>query len=262
MVPKISVLIGIFNCASTLQEALDSLYSQTFQDFEIILCDDGSSDNTYSLALENQKKHPNIVLIKNDHNMGLNFTLNRCLAIARGKYIARMDGDDISLPNRFEIELSFIENHPNYSIVSTPMIFFDEHGDYRQGIGKGEVKKSHFIKRTPFCHAPCLVRKEAYDAVGGYSESKWLLRVEDYHLWMKMYEKGYIGYNLKDPLYKMRDDRNAYSRRKFKYRINEAYVKYLCIRNLDLPCYNLIYVLRPLIIGLLPKPIYNIIHKR
>ena len=98
--PKVSIIMGIYNCASTLQEALDSLYSQTFQDFEIVLCDDGSSDGTYDLALENANNHSCIKLIRNEFNEGLNKTLNKCLAISEGEYIARMDGDDISLPDR------------------------------------------------------------------------------------------------------------------------------------------------------------------
>lgn len=69
--PTISVIMGIYNCADTLQEALDSLYVQTYQDFEIILCDDGSKDETYSIALDNKKRHPHIVVLKNDVNLGL-----------------------------------------------------------------------------------------------------------------------------------------------------------------------------------------------
>ena len=114
--------MGIYNCASTLQEALDSLYAQTFQDFEIILCDDGSKDNTYQIAYENQQKHSNIVLIKNPHNMGLNQTLNNCLAVAKGEYIARMDGDDICSPTRFEKQMKFLDEHSEYAITSNPMI--------------------------------------------------------------------------------------------------------------------------------------------
>ena len=118
--------MGIYNCASTLQEALDSLYTQTFQDFEIILCDDGSKDNTYEIALENQKHHPNIVLLRNECNMGLNKTLNNCLAVAKGEYIARMDGDDDCVPKRFEKQIGFLESHPEFQITSCPMKLFDE----------------------------------------------------------------------------------------------------------------------------------------
>ena len=194
--------MGIYNCASTLQEALDSLYTQTFQDFEIILCDDGSKDNTYEIALENQKQHSNIVLLRNECNMGLNKTLNNCLAVAKGEYIARMDGDDISLPTRFEKEADFLDTHSEYAIVSTPMIYFDEQGEFRRGVVKNQMPgKYDFIKGSPFCHAPCMVRREAYLAVNGYSEDKRLLRVEDYHLWFKMYAAGYRGYILLEPLY-------------------------------------------------------------
>ena len=80
--PKISILMGIYNCAPTLQEALDSLYAQTYQEFKIILCDDGSQDNTLKIAEENARLHENVIVIKNDRNMGLNYTLNHCLEYA------------------------------------------------------------------------------------------------------------------------------------------------------------------------------------
>ena len=82
-------------------------------------------------------------------------------------------------------------------------------------------EKRDFLQGTPFCHAPCMVRAEAFAAVGGYAEDKKLLRVEDYDLWTRMYAAGFRGMNLDHPLYLMRDDRNAVKRRKFRYRINE-----------------------------------------
>ena len=94
MKPRIAVIMGIYNCAPTLQEALDSLYAQTYQGFKIILCDDGSKDNTYAVAQSYADKHDNIILIKNEKNMGLNATLNRCLEYADTEFVARMDGDD------------------------------------------------------------------------------------------------------------------------------------------------------------------------
>ena len=201
MTYRISVLMGIYNCASTLQEALDSLYAQTYQDFKIILCDDGSKDDTLKIAEENAKKHPNVVVIKNERNMGLNYTLNHCLEYADTEYCARMDGDDISLPTRFEKEINFLDEHPEYAVVSTPMIYFDENGEFRRGVvTEGEPKKEIFNNGSPFCHAPCMVRTEAYKAVGGYTVASKLLRVEDYHLWVKLYIKGYKGYNLPEPL--------------------------------------------------------------
>ena len=114
--PRISVLMGIYNCAPYLQEALDSLYAQTYQDFKIILCDDGSKDDTFAIAQRNAKEHANIVLIRNERNMGLNYTLNHCLEYADTEFCARMDGDDLSEPTRFEKEISFLDAH-----LSTPL---------------------------------------------------------------------------------------------------------------------------------------------
>lgn len=106
------------------------------------------------------------------------------------------------------------------------------------------------------------MRKEAYDAVKGYTEKKRLLRVEDYHLWIKMYEVGYRGKNIPKQLYLMRDDKAAYKRRKFRYRVNEAYVRGMAVRKLGLPISGYLYAIQPIIIGILPKVVYDYFHKR
>lgn len=258
---RISVLMGIFNCSLTLGEALDSLLAQTYQNFKIILCDDGSSDGTYAVAKSYADKHNNIVLIKNEKNMGLNYTLNHCLEYADTEYCARMDGDDISLPNRFEKEINFLDEHPEFDIVTTPMKHFDENGIYRVGKGGFEPKLTDFPKFSPFCHAPCMVRTKAYKAVGGYTVAENLLREEDYHLWIKMYVKGFRGYTLEEPLYMMRDDRNAAKRRTFKARKNEAYVKHLAVKLLGLPFYYNFYSILPLIKGIMPNWLFYMLYK-
>lgn len=260
---KISIIMGIYNCARTLPEAVDSILNQTYTNWELVMCDDGSSDNTYEVASEYKAKYPDkIVLLKNEKNMGLNATLNRCLEAAIGTYIARMDGDDISLPSRLEKEIGFLNEHPEYAIVSCPIIYFDENGDFMSGKGNGEPDISSFCKGTPFCHAPCMVRREAYEAVNGYTEAANRLRVEDWDLWIRMYAKGYKGYNLDERLYKMRDDRNAYSRRKFKYRINEMRVSASAVNKLGLNPVNYFFSIRPIVVGLLPDGIYRYLHKK
>lgn len=258
---RISVLMGIYNCAPYLQEALDSLYAQTYQDFKIILCDDGSKDETYAIAQKNAAEHSNIVLIRNEKNMGLNYTLNHCLEYADTEYCARMDGDDISLPTRFEEEIKFLDEHPEYTIVSAPMKHFDENGIYRIQSGGFEPRIEDFPKHVPFNHAPCMVRTEAYKAVDGYTVADNLLREEDYHLWIKMYVKGFRGYTLEEPLYMMRDDRNAARRRNFKARKNEAYVKHLAVKMLGLPFYYNVYCIPPLIKGIMPNWLFYLLYK-
>ena len=167
-----------------------------------------------------------------------------------------------AIRERFEKEIEFLDSNPQYALVSCPMIYFDEQGEFRVGKRDGEPKIKNFIKGSPFCHAPCMVRTDVMKKVGGYSVSKKLLRVEDYHLWYKIYMAGYKGYNLSTPMYKMRDDRNAISRRKFKFRINEAYVKYLIFKDMKMPIHYILYIFKPLLVGLLPTPVYKILHQK
>ena len=260
---RVSIIMGIYNCAETLPEAIDSILLQTFSDWKLIMCDDGSVDDTYAVARSFVERYPEkMILIRNKKNKGLNYTLNRCFECADTEYIARMDGDDISLPERLEKEVKFLDEHNEYDIVSCPMIYFDDHGDFMSGQGNGEPDISSFCKGTPFCHAPCMVRREAYKAVNGYTEAANRLRVEDWDLWIRMYAKGYKGYNLNDLLYKMRDDRNAYNRRKFKYRINEMKVSASAIKKLRLNPINYIFSIRPIIVGVLPNSIYKYLHAK
>lgn len=259
---RISVLMGIYNCASTLPQALDSLLNQTFKEFQIILCDDGSQDETFEVAEKYASKYHNIVLLRNDVNRGLNYTLNKCLDYVDTEYVARMDGDDLCDPMRFEKEINFLDNHPEYALVSTNMHYFDDDGVFFTGHREGEPTMESYLYESPFCHAPCMARTEAFKTVGGYSDFDLVRRVEDYHLWMKMRTAGYRGYNLPEALYSMRDDRNAAVRRNPKARRNEAYVKYQIWKNFHLPWYKIIYCARPLILAYMPNWLYTYLHKR
>lgn len=260
---KISVIMGIYNCDGTLGEALDCIVNQSYTNWEVIMCDDCSVDNTIEVAEQYVIRYPGkFVLLKNEVNQGLNYTLNKCLERATGDYIARMDGDDLCEQDRFEKEVKVLTVNPEIAIVSTDMNFFDDEGIWGRTHVPKCPNKFDFLKATPFCHAACMVRKEAYDAVRGYSVAKKLLRVEDYHLWIKMYENGYKGINIQEPLYSMRDDRNAQGRRKFRYRLNESYVKAYAVKHLCLPVYGYVYCLRPILVGLLPGRVYKMMHRR
>lgn len=215
---RISVLMGIYNCAPTLQEALDSLYAQTYQGFKIILCDDGSTDATLKIAEENARLHDNVIVIKNPYNMKLAATLNHCLEYADTEYCARMDGDDLCDPTRFEKEINFLDMHPEYALVSCPMIHFDENGEWKRGTAVEKPTKESFRKTTPFCHAPMMMRTKVLREVGGYTVAPKTERMEDYYLWYKVYRNGHVGYNLSEHLYSMRDDKKAIARRRLSDR--------------------------------------------
>lgn len=153
-------------------------------------------------------------------NLKLAGTLNRCLEYVDTEYVARMDGDDVSLPTRFEKEIRFLDAHPEYALVSCPMIYFDEKGDWMTGSEKERPQKRDFYFGRLFCHAPMMMRTGILKEVGGYTDEPWTIRCEDYYLWYKVYKAGYIGYNIQEPLYKMRDNRDAFKRRTMKSRWN------------------------------------------
>ena len=124
--PKVSVIMGIYNCEKTLPEAIESILRQTYPNWELILCDDGSSDGTYAIADSYAKRDPQrIILIRNETNKKLAYTLNRCLSVASGELIARMDGDDISHPDRFLRQTEYLLAHPDVQLVGTDMRCFD-----------------------------------------------------------------------------------------------------------------------------------------
>lgn len=258
---RITVLMSVYNCAPTLAGALDSILNQTYTRFKLVLCDDASTDHTFEIAKDYASRFSNIILIQNKENLKLPASLNHCLEYADTEYIARMDGDDISLPDRFEKEINFLDTHPEFALVSTPMIYFDETGDWGKGIGIREPKIEDFKKGTPHPHAPCMVRTAVIKEVGGYTVNKYLVRGQDYHLWYKIYKKGYRGYNLEEPLYKMRDDREAMSRRTFKVRYYGFLVKWRVMKDLGIK-HAFFYALPNLIKAFIPDPLMKVLRKR
>ena len=259
---KVSVLMGIYNCADTLEQAVSAIRNQTYTDWELILCEDGSSDNTYSVAKAMAEQDDRIVLLKNDRNLGLNATLNRCLAAATGEYIARMDGDDDCVPERFAKQVALLEAHPEFSLTSCPMLLFDENGEWGQTTIPEYPTPEQVVSGTPISHAPVMMRRACIDAVGGYTEDPRMLRVEDVNLWIKLYGAGYRCCNLQEPLYRMRNDQNALNRRKYIYRINSTYVRLLGCRMLKLGAASYLKAFTPMINGLVPAKLRQIIRRQ
>ena len=219
--PRVSVIMGIYNCADTLEEAIESLMAQTYTDFEIIMCDDASTDDTYKVAEKLKDKYPSkIVLICNETNSYLAYSLNHCLKYAKGEYIARMDGDDKCLPDRFEKQVTFLDSHPKYDVVGTYMQHFtkDGFGDITKAV---EYPDKYTIRdHIPFNHATIMMKKSVYDALGGYTISPLTRRSQDREMWYRFFKAGYSGANIPEPLYLMREDLNAFQRRTARVRWN------------------------------------------
>lgn len=265
---EVTIIMGVYNCESTLQEAIESIINQTYTEWYFIICNDGSTDQTQKILDYYYGLYPDkFLILKNEINLGLNKTLNRCLDLARSKYIARQDGDDISYPDRLEKEVVFLEQHDEYDFVSSSMVFFDESGDWGEWKNPEVPDKKDFLKQTPcFCHAPCMIRRTVFNDVNGYSEENKYMRCEDMNLWYKLYAKHYKGYNFQFPLYKMRDDRDAYNRRTIKNRINIIRTDWDGMKMLHCKWYEYGYffkkVVKNIVLIFIPKKIYMYLHKK
>ena len=260
--PVVSILMGVYNCEATVENAILSILAQTYLDWELIVCDDGSSDRTKNIVDKYAEMDSRIISISNDCNMGLAYTLNYCYKIARGKYIARMDGDDICAFNRLQIEKDFLEDNSQYALVSCGMEFYDEGGVYGKYIYPVCPCETDLIKNSPFCHAGCMMRKGVLEQLGGYSVDKRVERMEDYDLWFRLMAAGLRGYNLADILYSMRDDRNAFKRRKLVFRFRSTQLKWRIWVYFKLSFRYLPYVVLPIIKGLMPEWLYKYFHKK
>ncbi len=124
MNPTISVVMPVYNGAKYLKEAIESVLNQSFKDFELILINDGSTDSSESIIKSFDE--PRIVYLNNGGNLGLSKSFNKGIIAAKGTYIARMDADDVSLPNRFEIQLDYLDTHPNIGVIGTNIILINE----------------------------------------------------------------------------------------------------------------------------------------
>lgn len=260
VLPKISVIMGVYNmasCEDILHAAIKSILEQSYKDFEFIICDDGSSDDTYSLLQGFSLKDSRIVLLQNKCNIGLAATLNKCIKYAKGKFIARMDSDDMSDKLRLEKELDFLEKHTEFAMVGSCVNLFSANGVWGiRDVEEYPAKKS-FLFNSPFVHPSIMMRKKVFVELGGYRVAKETLRAEDYDLFMRLYALGYRGYNLQENLLSYREDDNAYKKRKYKYRIDETIVRYIGFKKLGLLPRYVLYVVKPLIVGLVPQSIIN-----
>lgn len=218
---KVSVIMGIYNCSKYLPFAIESIINQTFTDWELIMCDDASTDDTYQIAKYYEQLYPEkITIIKNDKNCKLSYTLNRCLNQARGIYIARMDADDLCDKKRFELQVNFLDSNPDISVVGTYMQRFNDNG--LADIVEIKERPNYYTLRysLPFHHATIMMRKEAYDLLNGYTVSNRTVRGQDYDLWFRFFSLGLEGANIPIPLYYVREDMDAIKRRTFKVRFN------------------------------------------
>lgn len=195
--PQISVLMSVYNGETTVAESMESILNQTCTDFEFIIYDDGSTDGSAKIIESYASKDKRIVF-HTQENIGLTKTLNRGIAIAKGKYIARQDADDVSYPARLEKQLAFMKGKSDILLCGANCDNLYPDGTQSQwgyeDIDK--LNKSVFYK-TPFAHSTAFMRTEDTRALNGYNEQ--MRTAQDAELWMRFAERGKIAM-LEEPL--------------------------------------------------------------
>ena len=212
--PQISVILSVYNCEKYLSPAIDSIIKQQFTDYELIIVNDGSTDNSLTIINNYVNNNKKLFLINNEQNIGLTKSLNIALTKAKGKYIVRQDSDDISTMDRLQKQFDFLEANPTHALVGCNRQDIDEEG--KTIIKRFHVSNDVNIRETlfrsnPFVHGSLMIRRDAMNQVGCYNEK--IKYAQDYDLILRIAEKFKI-HILPDHLYKLRILDSSISRSK------------------------------------------------
>jgi glycosyltransferase involved in cell wall biosynthesis len=231
--PSISVVMAAYNTEAYVAEAIQSILKQTHTDFEFIIINDASTDKTLSVIKSYTDKR--IVIIENESNCGLAASLNKGIRIAKGKYIARMDADDISAANRLERQLNILEKNPDIDVCVTPMqLFGSEKSVTGDGLSSDNDIKAELIWGTPTNHATMLMRAEKMKANNLYYDETFGVG-QDWKFWFDVRDRVKI-YGLNELLYfYRRGDHNVTVQFKDKSKQRSLRMHDLLIRDLEMP---------------------------
>lgn len=252
----ISVVMGIrYRRDNTflLRRALNSILNQTHTDLEIIICERGSNSIAKSCLIEYAKRDDRIYIIDGSKTSSFSEQLNLCLSVSRGKWIARMDDDDYSFPERLELQLDFLKRNPQYAFVGCESLLIQDGKEIGQTDFPNEPVVKDFLFTQPFIHPSLVFRKEALEKVGGYLGIPRCDRCEDYDLLLRLYEKGMRGYNIHQPLFAYSVPPKGITNRNFHDRINETRTRFVRFKELKLLPWALPYVIKPIAVWIVPK---------
>ena len=232
--PKISVLMPAYNADKYISEAIESILNQTFTDFEFIIVDDSSTDKTWEIIQEYAKKDDRIIALQNEVNSKICITLNNGIAIAKGKYIARMDADDWSYPDRLEKQFKFMEENPEIAISGGTMEICDEKMNVLNkriyNLTDKEIRKKLF-RYSPFSHPLIIYKTKVAKKIHGYNGRFYV--AQDYDFYFRMGMLGKFG-NIKNVLLRLRTHPESSSMK--KARIQEKFT--LMIRKMAVKKYG------------------------
>ena len=262
MKKQVSVIMAAYNAAATIEESVGSIQAQTYPDWELIVCDDGSTDETAAILDRLAACDTRIRVIRNGTNRGLPASLNHCLQYAVGDYVARMDADDRSAPERLAVQAAFLDAHPDADVVGTGMICFDETGVTGCRMPPEHPGPEQLGPGVPFFHATIMMRRAVYLELGGYSLQPYVLRCEDVDLWFRFFGAGHTGVNIPRALYEVREDLSAARRRQFRYAVHVSRTLLHGYRTYGYPARQCLFALKPLLPALVPARLRAAINKR
>lgn len=193
-VPKVSIIMCVYNGEKYLREAVDSILGQTFTDFQFIVVDDGSTDTTGEILLEYSIADLRVVFAQNEENIGLTRSLNKGLRMATGQYIGRQDADDISMPERIARQVGFLDAHPEVGLVGVQAYVIDEKNRVmrRLAVPVGDLDiRWRMLFSNSFVHGGVMFRSSLLHEVGYYDER--ILYAQDYDYWVRVSEKCMVA---------------------------------------------------------------------
>lgn len=202
--PRVSVLVSCYNAADYLQEAVESILTQTYSDYELLLINDGSTDDTLRI-IEEYAQQDSRVSVLDKENTGLADSLNAGLKIAKGEWIARLDVDDIALPDRLARQVAFTRADTSIVLLGSNCVLVDQCGgrigSYRYPKEHGSLVNHIAVGRSPFPHSSAFFHRKTANGLGGYNPR--FVRCQDADLWLRLSETGTIAC-LPEPLVKIR----------------------------------------------------------
>lgn len=243
----VSVIIACHNAENYIDDCLESIVSQTYNNLEIIICDDASTDGSYEKLLFWKEKDSRIIILQNEENLFAAATRNKCIEASKGEYLLIHDIDDMSFPNRVEVLLEQLRKE-DIDFVSCGVADFNKNKEdivsYRIPKKEYPTKKS-FLWTLPFFHAATLFKRECMIKIGGYRIAPETRRCQDYDMFMRLYAAGYKGKNISDVLYYYRLDEANYKRRTWAARKGEIKIRKQRFKDLGLMPWALPFVYKP-----------------
>ncbi|HFD3584761.1 TPA: glycosyltransferase family 2 protein [Enterococcus faecium] len=251
----ISVIIPTFNAEKSIERAVESILNQTYQDFEIIICDDCSSDRTWDILKKISKKDKRIKIYKNEKNSKSAYTRNKAISKSRGEFIMQLDDDDYCHEDRMMKQYKFLNSHQNFDFVGSNAFLWDFDGIYGTLKAPEVPTITDLLKTSPFINPSVMFRKSALEKVGGYRVSRDTIRGQDYDLYLRLYAEGLKGYNLQENLVYYYQDKNYYNKISWKNRVGEFKFKYKNFKNLEITKWQYLFIFKPIIAIIIPKKI-------